>query len=66
MNANRLHHEAIQDKLHPGDYRVEAIYKGGDGEVFIAIFVGSDAKARAEEYAEWKNSTTSELPERAS
>jgi hypothetical protein len=52
--------------LQPGDYRVEAIDKDGDGEVFIAIFVGPDAQARAEEYAEWKNSTASELLERAS
>ncbi len=66
MTANRSRHEVIQDKLQPGDYRVEAIDKDGDGEVFIAIFVGPDAQARAEEYAEWKNSTASELLERAS
>jgi hypothetical protein len=51
-----LHHEVIQDRLQPSDYRVEAINSEGDGEVYTAIFVGPDAKARAEEYAAWKNS----------
>ena len=51
-----LVHEVIEDKLHPGDYRVEAIDTDGDGEVYTAIFVGPDAQKRANEYAGWKNS----------
>ena len=58
MENNSLRYEVAQDKLQPGDYRVEAINADGDGEVFIAIFVGPEAKARAEEYAEWKNSAS--------
>ena len=27
----------------------------GDGEVYTAIFIGKNAKQRAEEYAAWKN-----------
>jgi hypothetical protein len=52
-------HEVIEDQLQPGDYRVEAINTEGDGEVYTAIFVGPDAQARAEEYAEWKNAAVS-------
>jgi hypothetical protein len=50
-----LHYETIEDNRHPGDYRVEAIDSEGDGEVYTAIFVGPDARDRAEEYAGWKN-----------
>jgi hypothetical protein len=59
-------HEVIEDRRHTGDFRVEAINSGGDGEVYTAIFVGPDAKARAEEYAEWKNSAVSEPLRKAS
>jgi len=54
--ATALHYEVITDSLNAGDYRVEAIDSESDGEVYIAIFSGPDAKARAEEYARWKNS----------
>jgi hypothetical protein len=50
-----LQHETIEDNRHPGDYRVEAIDSEGDGDIYTAIFVGPDAKQRAEEYAAWKN-----------
>ncbi len=53
-------YDVIEDQRHSGDYRVEAIDSESDGEVYTAIFVGPDAKARAEEYAEWKNSAVSE------
>lgn len=53
-------YDVIEDQRHAGDYRVEAIDYGSDGEVYTAIFVGPDAKARAEEYAEWKNAAVSE------
>ena len=55
MDLNFLRYETIEDKMSPGDYRVEAIDRQGDGEVYIAIFVGPDAKQRAEEYADWKS-----------
>jgi len=53
MSRNSLHYETIEDNRHPGDYRVEAI--GNDGEVYTAIFVGPEAKDRAQEYASLKN-----------
>jgi hypothetical protein len=57
MSIPNLHFETKEDQLQPGDYRVEAIDHSNDGEVYIAIFVGPDAKSRAEEYAGWKNAT---------
>lgn len=36
------------------EWRVEAINEDGDGEVYVAIFSGPEAKERAEEYAEFK------------
>ena len=56
MIATALHYELVADSLNAGDYRVEAINNGSDGEIFVAIFSGPDAKVRAEEYARWKNS----------
>jgi hypothetical protein len=56
MLNNVLHYETIEDNRLAGDFRVEAIDTQGDGEVYIAIFSGPEAKERAEEYAEWKNS----------
>jgi hypothetical protein len=51
-----LTYEVVQDKLHSTDYRVEAIDRDSEGEVYVAIFSGPDAQARAQEYADWKNS----------
>lgn len=49
----------MQFKTYPhednsGDWIVEAINPEGEGEIFTAIFSGPNAKARAEEYANWK------------
>jgi hypothetical protein len=48
-------HETVKDRLAMDTWRVEAINQEGDGEVFVAIFSGPDAEARAREYADWKN-----------
>jgi hypothetical protein len=45
----------FEDKLNPGDWRVEATDFENEGNVYVAIFSGPDAHARAEEYARWKN-----------
>jgi len=58
---NFLQYETIEDNRNPGDYRVEAIDMRNDGEVYIAIFTGPDAQARASEYADWKNAGQREL-----
>ena len=38
----------------PGAWAVEAINIDGDGEVYMAVFSGPDARGRAEEYASMK------------
>lgn len=48
-------HEIVRDQTTIDTWRVEAINEQGDGEVFVTIFSGPDAQARAREYAEWKN-----------
>ncbi len=55
--AKEMDWEAIPDQQCPGAWRVEAINYAGDGEIYIAIFAGSDARELAQEYAEWKNTT---------
>jgi hypothetical protein len=40
------------------EWRVEAINHEGDGEIYVAIFSGPDAKRRAEGYAAWKDAKT--------
>ena len=54
-------YEVAQDLIDPHNWRVEAIHHDGDGEVYIAIFSGPDAQARAEAYAAWKSVITAEL-----
>ena len=44
--------EIFERKGQPGAWSVEAI--GGDGEIYQAIFIGPEAKARAAEYAAFK------------
>lgn len=66
MQTKSLHYETIEDKLQSGDYRVEAIDAERDGDVYIAIFVGPDAEARANEYASWKNRDSRSFLEKAS
>ncbi len=48
-----MEYETVEDRLTPGTWRVEAV--GDDGEVYVAIFSGPDAKARADEYCLWKS-----------
>jgi len=51
-----MEYETIADRHEPEQWRVEAINHDSEGEVFVAIFTGSLARERAEEYAAWKNS----------
>ena len=52
---NGLVYEAVESKTEANAWRAEAIDNEGDGAAYVAIFAGPDAKARAEEYAVWKN-----------
>lgn len=45
--------EVAESQHTPGEFVVEAV--GQDGEVYVAIFAGPDAEARAREYADWKS-----------
>lgn len=51
-----MRYDVFLDRKFPGDWRVEAI--GNDGEVYVTIFSGPDAEARAREYAAWKSAPT--------
>ena len=46
--------EVVEDRRHPGDWRVESV--GSDGECYVAIFCNETAEQRARDYAAWMNS----------
>jgi hypothetical protein len=46
--------EVIEDRQHSGHWRVEAINRDGDGEVYVTVFSGPRSEERAREYASWK------------
>lgn len=46
----KLKYEVVESREVPGEWRAEAV--GDDGECYVAIFSGPDAKDRAEEYAD--------------
>jgi len=46
--------EVAEDRLSPGDWRVEMFDTGREGECYVTIFVGPSAEERAHEYARWK------------
>lgn len=52
--AIRLVHEVVQDRNSPNDWRVEAI-DTKSGDIYVAVFSGPLAEARATEYASFKN-----------
>jgi hypothetical protein len=46
-------YEVVESKLYPDHWHAEAIDE--QGQVFVAMFSGPQAKERAAEYADWKN-----------
>jgi hypothetical protein len=49
--------ELIEDRLVPGDWRVETLRDpDGEGDVDVAIFSGPRAETLAHEYYEWLDS----------
>ena len=48
--------EVVERNDSPGAWGVEAININGDGEIYMAVFYGPEAKALAIEYAEAKYS----------
>lgn len=53
MTTPRWHYEASPEPDYPEEWRVEAV--GSDGEIYLTRFSGPDSKARAIQYAYWKN-----------
>ena len=54
-----MEYEVVEDRHEIGAWRVEATEFGpplgtGDGEIYVAVFSGPNAEARAREYAIWK------------
>jgi hypothetical protein len=50
-----MQYEAFEDKVYAPDWRVEASNPEGDGEVYVTLFSGTDARQRAQEYAALQN-----------
>ena len=51
-----MKYEVKESKDRSGEFLAIAVNEANDNEMFSALFSGPDAKQRAEEYAEWKNS----------
>ena len=45
-----------RDAIADDEWRVEGIDYDSDGQIYVAIFCGPQAKERAKEYARWINS----------
>ena len=54
-----MDYEVVEDRLSPGDWRVEAIDYQNEGICYVTIFAGPEAEARAREYAAWKRQRVS-------
>jgi hypothetical protein len=52
MKGPKMEYEVKQDGE---EYRVEAINHEVDGEIYVAVFSGPEAEARARRYAAYKN-----------
>jgi hypothetical protein len=50
-----MKYEIKESSQHPGDFVAVAVNEASHNEIFSALFSGPDAKQRAEEYADWKN-----------
>lgn len=56
LSANTKY--AIQESnTHPGCYAVAAIDSTDGGEMYRALFLGPNSRERAEEFADWKNTS---------
>jgi hypothetical protein len=55
--------KVFEDRLTPGDWRVE--WEDEDGGVEVTIFSGPDARERAIQYADWQYRQFVELPQRS-
>jgi len=54
FNDHGMDVEVVERRDTPGAWGVEAIDSANDGEIYMAVFSGPQAKDRAEEYARLK------------
>jgi hypothetical protein len=57
-----MRYEVVKSRETPDVWHVEATNEDGDGEMYVAVFSGPGAEARAVEYAEFKNSQPAAAP----
>ena len=57
-----MEYEVVQTDGVPDEYRVEGIDYESEGECYVAIFSGPNAKERAEEYAALKSGSGPKMP----
>ena len=51
-----MKYEIKESEEHSGEYLAIAVNEESRGEICSVLFSGPEAKRRAEEYADWKNS----------
>ncbi len=51
-----MKYEVVQSANHADEWRVEVIDYNNEGQVLVTLSSGPQARERAMEYAEWKNS----------
>ena len=54
-----MKYEVSEDKINPGDWRVEAVDYESEGECYVTIFSGPLARERAVQYTVFKNESIS-------
>ena len=50
-----VRYEVVQTRDVMDEWRVEGIDHDADGQIYVALFSGPQAKERAKEYAQFKN-----------
>ena len=59
---NNLRYELVQCEGSVNVWRVEAIDEENEGVIYMALFSGPDARAKAQEYAAWKSARKGNRP----
>ena len=62
MSKTNLRYELVQCEGSVNVWRVEAIDEENEGVIYMALFSGPDARAKAQEYAAWKSARKGNRP----
>lgn len=62
MSKTNLRYELVQCEGSVNVWRVEAIDEENEGVIYMALFSGPDARAKAQEYAAWKSAREGNRP----